>query len=47
MRMLMEQPQECEGFWEEILPCLFEDNQEEPDRRLQVYSVIVATADRC
>lgn len=47
MRMLMEQPQECEGFWEEILPCLFdEDNQEEPDRRLQVYSVIVATADQ-
>lgn len=47
MRMLMEQPQECEGFWEEILPCLFdEDNQEEPDRRLQVYSVVVATADQ-
>ena len=40
-------PQECEAFWTELLPCLFEDDDlKEPDRRLQVYGVVVATVNK-
>lgn len=47
VRMMMEHPQECEAFWTELLPCLFEDDDvKEPDRRLQVYGVVVATVNK-
>ena len=46
LRMLMEEASECDLFWKEVIPSMFNEENPVPQKRLQVYSVVRRTANQ-